>query len=56
MLENYKDVLGVKDLMSILPIGRSKVYELLRTNQIQNKKIGSKFIIPKQNIIDFLMN
>ena len=54
MLEKYKDVLSVKDLCEILPIGKSKVYELLRTNAIKNLKIGSKFIIPKQNVVDFL--
>lgn len=54
LLEKYKDVLSVKDLCEILPIGKSKVYELLRTNAIKNLKIGSKFIIPKQNVVDFL--
>lgn len=56
MLEAYKDIVDVKDLIEILPIGRSKIYELLRTGQIYNKKIGSKFIIPKQSVIDFLLN
>ena len=56
MLEAYKDIVDVKDLIKILPVGRSKIYELLRTGQIYNKKIGSKFIIPKQSVIDFLLN
>ncbi len=42
--------------MVILHIGRSKVYELLRENTIPNLRIGKKYIIPKQLLIDFLIN
>ena len=45
-----------KDGMVILHIGRSKVYELLRENTIPNLRIGKKYIIPKQLLIDFLIN
>lgn len=54
MLENYSDVLTVNDVMSILHIGRSKAYELLRLNTIQNIRIGKKYIIPKTVMIEFL--
>lgn len=56
MLESYSDVLTAEDLMVILQIGRSKVYELLRENTIPNLRIGKKYIIPKQLLIDFLIN
>ena len=56
MLESYSDVLTAEDLMVILLIGRSKVYELLRENTIPNLRIGKKYIIPKQLMIDFLIN
>lgn len=56
MLESYSDVLNAEDLMAILHIGRSKVYELLRENTIPNLRIGKKYIIPKQLLIDFLIN
>ena len=39
MLESYSDVLTAEDLMVILHIGRSKVYELLRENTIPNLRI-----------------
>jgi len=54
MLEKCNEVLTVKDLYGILPLGRSKIYELLKTNQIKHLRIGSKIIIPKQSLIDFL--
>lgn len=56
MLENYNDVLSVKDLCSLLPIGRSKVYELLRNGTIKSIRIGTRIIIPKQNLVDFLLS
>lgn len=56
MLESYSDVLTAEALMVILHIGRSKVYELLRENTIPNLRIGKKYIIPKQLLIDFLIN
>lgn len=56
MLESYSDVLTAEGLMVILHIGRSKVYELLRENTIPNLRIGKKYIIPKQLLIDFLIN
>ncbi|WP_293970331.1 helix-turn-helix domain-containing protein [uncultured Ruminococcus sp.] len=56
MLESYSDVLTVQDVMTILHIGRSKAYELLRTNEIPSMKIGKKYIVPKHLLIDFLSN
>ena len=54
MLDNYPDVLTINDVMSILHIGRSKTYEMLKTNVIPNIRIGKKFVIPKKAMIDFL--
>ena len=56
MLESYSDVLTVQDVMTILHIGRSKAYEILRTNEIPSKKIGKNYIVPKHLMIDFLSN
>lgn len=56
MLESYSDVLTAEDLMVILHIGRNKVYELLKANVLPNLRIGKKYIIPKQLLIDFLSN
>ena len=54
MLENMNDVLTTKDLYDILPIGKNSLYQLLETNIIKNVRVGSKFLIPKQSVIDFL--
>lgn len=56
MFSEYPDVVKVDDLMDMLHVGRNKAYELLNTNEIQSIRIGSKHIIPKYRVIEFIMN
>lgn len=53
-LIDYPDVLSVDELQHILRIGRSAVYTLLKEGKIKTLKIGNRYIIPKQCVIDFL--
>lgn len=55
-LNNYDDVLTVKELMEILKIGRNKCYKLLNNKEIASIKIGNSYRIPKANIINFIEN
>lgn len=54
MLENYNDVLAVSDLMEILPLGRSTIYNLLKTRTIKSIQVGGRYIIPKPFLLEFL--
>ena len=45
----YKDVVTV-----MLGLGRVAVYRLLREGIIRTIRVGKKYIIPKQSIIDFI--
>lgn len=54
MLENYKDVLSIKDLYEILPVGKNKVYDLINNGTIKSIRVGGRIIIPKANVINFL--
>lgn len=54
MLNNYPDILTLKDFCEILCIGKSTAYKMLRSNEVKNRKIGGKFLIPKQNLIEYL--
>lgn len=56
ILDSYADVLTVNDVMNILHIGRNKAYELLRSKVIPNIRIGKKYVIPKNLMIEFLSN
>lgn len=55
LLSEYPDVLSVEELQSVLRIGRSATYDLLKENKIKTLKAGKKYIIPKQSVIDFLL-
>ena len=54
MLDEYEAVLTVSDLQEILNIGRNSAYELLRDGRIAAFRVGKKWRIPKQSVIDFL--
>ncbi len=54
MLENYPDVLEVKDICSILRIGRKTAYQLLNSGKIPHRRIGRIYKIRKDAVIDYL--
>jgi excisionase family DNA binding protein len=43
-------------VMAMMRIGKSSVYNLLQTMQLKHVRVGKKYIIPKQAVIDFLNN
>lgn len=55
MLNTYKDILVVEDVMDILKIGRNSAYKLIKDGKLKSKKVGRKIIIPKIYMIDFLV-
>ena len=54
LLDEYKDVINVKDLCEILNIGKNTAYKLLKNNDIPNRRLGKKYIIPKFGVIEYL--
>lgn len=54
MLEKYPDVLEVKDICSILRIGRKTAYQLLNSDKIPCRRIGRNYKIRKDAVIDYL--
>ena len=53
-LDEYGDVLRPEDLQKILSVGRNTVYKYLANGSIRSIRIGTKYRIPKQYLIDFL--
>lgn len=53
-LVDYPDVLSIQQIQEILNIGRNSIYNLLQANKIKSIKIGKKYVVPKQSIINFL--
>ena len=54
LLKNYKDYLTVNDLYAILPIGKNKIYELIKSGQLKGKLIGRKYVVSKVNLFEFI--
>jgi len=53
LLKNCNDFLTVNEVYGILPIGKTKIYSLIRDGSIKSKKVGNKYVIPKTSIIRF---
>lgn len=54
--KSYPDVVSINDVKTMLNVGRNTAYSLLKNGSIKTIRIGRKYIIPKQNVIDFLLN
>ena len=54
MFEEFNDVVTVNEMCMMLRIGRNAAYELLQTGEIKNIRVGKKYIIPKQSIVNFV--
>ncbi len=53
-LSEYPDVISPEEIKEILRISTSGVYHLLQEGTIKSIRVGKRYIIPKQSIIDFL--
>lgn len=54
MLNQYGDVLTIRELCQILMIGRNRAYELLQSGTVKGFRIGRIWKIPKTSVIAFL--
>lgn len=54
MLEEFPDILTVKQVQTILSIGRSKAYSILHSGELKCITIGKQIRIPKQYLLDYL--
>lgn len=56
MLNEYPDVMTVRQLAQALHIGMNSAYALLSSKTIGSRRIGKKYIIPKSCVIDYLQS
>lgn len=54
MLENYKDVLTVKEVLEVLPVGKNSLYRLLKEEKIKSFRPINKILILKKDLIEYL--
>jgi len=54
MLDQYPDVLTVREVCNVLRVSKTTAYRLLKTGQLSSRRIGSALRISKESLIDFL--
>lgn len=54
IFSEYSDIVTVDEVMKMLRLGKNTVYKLLKDNEIMNVKVGARYIIPKQSVIEFV--
>ena len=53
-MKDYPDLMTVKDIQSVLQIGRSTAYKLIQSGELASLRIGSIYRIPKRYLNDFI--
>ena len=54
MYEQIPEIMTLKECREILKVGKNTMLELLHTNQIEGFKIGTRWKIPKESVVEFL--
>jgi len=49
-----KITLSVQEAAKIIGIGTSKMYQMVKSNQVPNIKLGGRFVIPKEKFISWV--
>ena len=54
IFSEYSDIVTVEEVMKMLRLGKNTVYKLLKDDEIMNVKVGARYVIPKQSVIEFV--
>lgn len=54
IFSEYSDIVTVDEVMKMLRLGKNTVYKLLKDDEIINVKVGARYVIPKQSVIEFV--
>ena len=54
IFSEYSDIVTVDEVMKMLRLGKNTVYKLVKDDEIMNVKVGARYLIPKQSVIEFV--
>ena len=54
MYKNIPEVMTLRECCEILRIGKNTMLELLHTRQIEGFRIGNRWRIPKESVVEFI--
>ena len=56
MYENIPEVMTFDECREILRVGKNTMLELLHSNRIEGFKIGNRWRISKENVVEFILH
>lgn len=56
MYENIPEVMTLKECQELLRVGKNTMLELLHTRQIEGFKIGSRWKVNKESLVEYIQN
>ena len=54
MYRNIPEIMTFRECCELLKIGKNTLLELLHTRQIEGFRIGNRWRIPKESVIEFV--
>ena len=54
MYEHIPEIMTLKECQELLKIGKNTMLDLLHSRQIEGFKIGNRWKIPKESVVEFL--
>lgn len=54
MYEYIPEIMTFKECQKILKVGKNTLLDLIHTNQLEAFKVGGRWKIPKQSVIEFI--
>ena len=54
IFSEYSDIVTVDEVMKMLRLGKNTVHKLLKDDKITNVKVGARYVIPQQSVIEFV--
>ena len=56
MYNNIPEIMTVKECCAILKVGKNTMLEMLNNRIIDGFKIGNRWKIPKESVVEFIRN
>ncbi len=54
MYDNIPEILTFKECQLLLKVGKNTLLNMLHTNRLEGFKIGTRWKIPKETVIEFI--
>ena len=54
MYRNIPEIMTVKECCQLLKVGKNTMLELLHTRKIDGFRIGNRWRIPKESVVEFI--